>query len=29
MASLVIKEMTLRGLASKILVVAPGHLKEQ
>jgi len=29
MAGLIIKEMQLRGLASRILIVAPGHLKDQ
>lgn len=29
MAGLIIKEMKLRGLASRILIVAPGHLKDQ
>ena len=29
MAGLVIKEMKLRGLVNRILVVAPGHLKDQ
>jgi len=29
MAGLVIKEMKLRGLARRILIVAPGHLKDQ
>ncbi len=29
MAGLVIKEMKLRGLASRILVIVPGHLKDQ
>ena len=29
MAGLVIKEMKLRGLVKRILVVAPGHLKDQ
>ena len=29
MAGLVIKEMKLRGLASRILIVAPGHLRDQ
>ena len=29
MAGLVIKEMKLRGVAQRILIVAPGHLKDQ
>jgi len=29
MAGLIIKEMELRGLARRILIVSPGHLKEQ
>jgi superfamily II DNA or RNA helicase len=29
MAGLVIKELKLRGLAKRILIVAPGHLKDQ
>jgi len=29
MAGLVVKEMKLRGLIKKILIVVPGHLKEQ
>jgi superfamily II DNA or RNA helicase len=29
MAGLIIKELKLRGLAKKILIICPGHLKEQ
>lgn len=29
MAGLIIKEMELRGLARRVLIVSPGHLKEQ
>lgn len=29
MAGLIIKELKLRGLARRILVVVPGHLKDQ
>ena len=29
MAGLVIKEMKLRGLVRRILIVVPGHLKDQ
>ena len=29
MAGLVLKELKLRGIAKKILIVVPGHLKEQ
>jgi len=29
MAGLIIKELKLRGIASRILIVVPGHLKDQ
>jgi len=29
MAGLIIKELKLRGLAKRILIISPGHLKEQ